>query len=335
MKKFLLALAVIPAATMAVEASAQTNMNANGAVGIQNRIANLEARLQAGAQARVFTSNQYAMLSNQLVQLRNLERQYSFNGLTQAERRTLQNRIRTLRDQMRTAGGRGWANNYGWNDRDLEAYGSNGYGNAYGNANVRYDQYGRPMATGGVTYDQYGRPMASGSVTYDQYGRPMNNGGVSYDQYGRPMANGSVSYDQYGRPVNTGGVVYDQSGRVIQGVTYDRNGRPVITNGYNGQGGPYQPQQQGSGIGGVLGSVLGGAMGGGGGAGGVLGSILGGRSLGVGDVITSAIASALGGGSNYGNQYRDNSRTYFRSDGERVYEIDVRTNQVVRIHPLR
>ena len=322
MKKFLLALAVIPAATMAVEASAQTNMNANGSIGIQNRIANLEARLQAGAQARVFTNSEYAMLTNQLVQLRNLERQYSFNGLTQAERRTLQTRIRTLRDQMRSAGGNGWANNYGWSDRDLETY---AYGNAYGNANVRYDQYGRPMANGAVTYDQYGRPMANGSITYDQYGRPM--------------ASGSVSYDQYGRPINNGGVVYDQNGRVIQGVTYDRNGRPVITNGYTGQGGPYEPvytpRSSNGGIGGVLGSVLGGAMGGGGGAGGVLGSILGGRSLGVGDVITSAIASALGGGSNYGTQYRDNSRTYFRTDGERVYEIDVRTNQVVRIHPVR
>jgi hypothetical protein len=308
MKKFLLTLAAIPAATMAVEASAQTNMNANGAVGIQNRIANLEARLNAGAQARVFTNGEYTNLTSQLAQLRSLERQYSANGLTASERRQLQNRIRVLRDDLRTAGGNSWANRYGWTDRDLEAYGSYGNNNAYGNANVRYDQYGRPMA----------------------------NGSVTYDQYGRPMANGSVSYDQYGRPINNGGVVYDQNGRVIQGVTYDQYGRPVVTNGSYGQGGPYQPvpQQQG-GMGGVLGNVLGGAMGGGGGVGGVLSSILGGRSLGVGDVITSTIGNVLRGGSSYGTQYRDNNSTYFRSDGERVYEIDARTNQVVRIHPLR
>ena len=321
MKKLLLTLAALPAATMAVEASAQTNMNAGGAVGIQNRIANLEARLNAGAQARVFTNTEYANLSNQIRQLRTLERQYSANGLSNAERRQLQNRIRVIRDDLRTAGGTGWANNYGWSDRDLENYGNSGnYGNSYGNANVRYDQYGRPIANGGVTYDQYGRPMANGSVTYDQYGRPLGNG--------------SVRYDQNGRPINSGGVVYDQQGRPLQGVTYDQNGRPVVTNngGYYGQSGQYQqPQQQGNGIGGVIGNVLGG----GGGVAGVLGSLLGGRSLGVGDVITSAIGSALGGGSNYGTQYRDNNSTYFRSDGQRVYEIDARTNQVVRVHPIR
>jgi hypothetical protein len=321
MKKILLTLAAIPAATMAVEASAQTYANTNASVNIQNRIANLEARLNAGAQAGAFNRSEYSALTNRLMQLRNLERQYSYNGLTQAERRTLQTQIRTLRDQMRTAGGTGWANRYGWSDRDLDAYGNNGnaygnngnaYGNAYGNTNVQYDQYGRPIVTGGVRYDQYGRPMANGSVSYDQYGRPINNGG---------------------------GVVYDQSGRPIQGVTYDQYGRPVVTNNGYGQGGPYEPvytpRDNNGGIGGMIGNVLGNGGGGAGGIAGVLAGLLGGRSLGVGDVITSTIGNVLRGGSSYGTQYRDNSRTYFRSDGERVYEIDARTNQVVRIHPLR
>ncbi len=305
MKKLLLTLAALPAATMAVEASAQTNMNAGGSVGIQNRIANLEARLNAGARAQVFTQQELNNLGSQLQNLRMLERQYSANGLTATERRQLQNRIRVLRDDLRMAGGNDWSNRYGWSDRELEAnaYGNaygNGYGNAYGNTTVRYDQYGRPIANGGVTYDQYGRPMANSRVTYDQYGRPIQNQGVAYDQYGRPVANG----------------------------------------GYYGQGGPYEPvytpRSNNGGIGNVLGGVLGSVVGGGGGgAGGVLGGLLGGRSLGIGDVITSAIGSVLRGGSNYGNQYRDNGSTYFRSDGERVYEIDARTNTVVRIHPLR
>lgn len=304
MKKLLLTLAAIPAATMAVEASAQTNMNAGGAVGIQNRIANLEARLNAGAQARVFTQQEYANLSSQLQNLRNLERQYSANGLSSTERRQLQNRIRVLRDDLRMAGGNGWANNYGWSDRDLEvnsygnAYG-NGYGNAYGNSTVRYNQYGRPIQNNGVVYDQYGRAVANSGVRYDQYGRPMQNNGVVYDQYGRPVANG----------------------------------------GYYGQGGPYEPvytpRSSNGGIGNVLGGVLGSVVGGGSGVGGVLGGLLGGRSLGIGDVITGAIGNVLRGGSSYGSQYRDNGSTYFRSDGERVYEIDARTNQVVRIHPIR
>lgn len=332
MKKLLLTLAALPAATMAVEASAQTHMNANGAMGIQNRIANLEARLNAGAQARVFSQSEYSNLMSQLRNLQNLSRSYSANGLTKAERRQLQSRIRVLRDDLRMAGGNSWSNRYGWSDRDLEAnaYGSaygNGYGNEYGNSNVRYDQYGRPIVTGGVTYDQYGRPMANNRVTYDQYGRPMANNRVTYDQYGRPMTNNRVTYDQYGRPMNNGGVVYDQYGR------------PVANGGYYGQGGPYEPvytpRSSNGGIGNVLGGVLGSVVGGGSGVGGVLGGLLGGRSLGVGDVITSAIGNVLRGGSSYGNQYRDNGSTYFRSDGERVYEIDARTNTVVRIHPLR
>jgi hypothetical protein len=304
MKKLLLTLAAIPAATMAVEASAQTNMNAGGGMGIQNRIANLEARLNAGVQARAFTQQEYANLSNQLRSLRNLERQYSANGLNATERRQLQNRIRVLRDDLRMAGGNAWADNYGWTDRDLEANGygnayGNSYGNAYGNTGVRYDQYGRAV-------DQYGRVVANNGYRTDQYGRTI-------DQNGRVVANGNVTYDQYGRPVQNGG--------------------------YYGQGGPYEPvytpRSNNGGIGNVLGGVLGSAMGGGGGVGGVLGGLLGGRSLGVGSIITGAIANALGGGSNYGTQYRDNNSTYFRSDGQRVYEIDARTNQVVRVHPIR
>jgi hypothetical protein len=205
MKKLLLTLAALPAATMAVEASAQTNMHSDGAMGIQTRIANLEARLNAGAQARVFTQQEYANLSSQLRNLRNLERQYSANGLTTAERRQLQNRIRVLRDDLRMAGGNGWANRYGWTDRDLEmgaygnAYGSdygngygNAYGNAYGNSNVRTDQYGRPV-------DQYGRVIATTGYRTDQYGRTI-------DQYGRVVSNGSVTYDQYGRPFRTAAI---------------------------------------------------------------------------------------------------------------------------------
>lgn len=313
MKKILLTLAALPAATMAVEASAQTYVNTGASVGVQNRIANLEARFNAGAQAGVFSRNEIAVLSDRLMRLRTMEQQYSYNGLSQSERRSLQNEIRMLRDQMRNAGGRGWANRYGWTDRDLDAYSGYGNGNGYASGNA--------------------------TVTYDQYGRPIHSNGVRFDQYGRPIANGRVTYDQYGRVINNGGVVYDQNGRPLQGVTYDQYGRPVITNGYQGQGGPYEPvytpRNNNGGIGGVLGSVLGGAMGGGSGVGGVLGGLLGGRSLGVGDIITSAIGSVLRGGSSYGTQYRDNDRTYFRTDGERVYEIDSRTNQVVRIHPVR
>jgi hypothetical protein len=275
MKKILLTLAAIPAATMAVEASAQTgyySQSTNAEINVQNRILNLEARLNAGIQAGAIDRRERSILVRQLNDLRNLERQYSANGLSRSERQALNQRIRSMRDQLRMAGG-GWANQYGWNDRDFDVY-----GNSYGATTVRVDQYGR---------------------TVDEYGRVIANSGYRVDQYGRPV-------DQYGR---------------------------VITNGHYGQGGPYEPVPQSNGIGNVLGGVLGSVVGGGNGVGGILGNVLGGGGLSVGSVITGAIANALSGGSNFG--YQDRSNVYFRSDGYQVYEIDARTNRVIRIHPIR
>jgi hypothetical protein len=69
--------------------------------------------------------------------------------------------------------------------------------------------------------------------------------------------------------------------------------------------------------------------------GGILGSILGRGGLRSGDVITSTIGNVLGSAAGYGSQYRDNGNTYYRSDGERVYEIDARTNTVNRVYPVQ
>lgn len=274
MKKILLTLAALPAAVMAVEASAQTgyySSQTNAEINVENRIRTLETRLNAAIQAGVIDRRERSSLVRQLNQLRSLERQYSMNGMSRSERQALNQRIRSMRDQLRmAAGNNGWANQYGWSDRDLDVYGA---------ATVRYDQYGRPIANSGVVYDQYGRVVGNTGVVYDQYGRP-------------------------------------------------------VANGYYGQGGPYEPVPQSSGIGNVLGNVLG-SMVGGNSAGGMLGGILGNGGLSVGSVITSTIANALGRGTTYGSQYYDRSNVYFRSDGQRVYEIDARTNRVIRIHPIR
>lgn len=269
MKKLLLTLAAIPAATFAVEAHAQgygqpygqTNVNAGGTVAIGNRIANLEARFNAGVQAGVIDRTEAARIQRQLASLRQMEQRYGYDGLSRQERTGLQAQIRATRDQIRIAGGSGWANRYGWADSDLDAYG-NAYGGAYGNG----------YATPGYTYDRYGNRVP------------------------------------------------------VQGYTTDRYGNRVPT-GYYGQGGPYEPAPS-TGVGGLLGGVLGGNS-----SSGVLGSILGNGGLSIGSVISSVIGNALGGANNYG--YRDRSDVYFRSDGQRVYEIDARTNTVVRIHPLR
>jgi hypothetical protein len=36
----------------------------------------------------------------------------------------------------------------------------------------------------------------------------------------------------------------------------------------------------------------------------------------------------------YREQYRDTNLAYFRTDGRRIYQIDVRTQTVVRIYPI-
>lgn len=301
MKKILLTLAAIPAATFAIEASAQTNANAGGAVAIETRIANLEARFDAAMRAGVLTREEQLAISTQLSQLRSLERQYARNGLTSRERRTLQQRIRNVRDQLRSSAGNAWARNYGWSDRDLDVYVP-----AYGATGYTYDAYGRrvPVQTQGQAY------------TYDAYGRRVpvqtQTQGYTYDAYGRRV------------PVPT--------------VTYDAYGRAIPNTGYYGQGGPYEPvynpPSNNSGIGNILSGVLGSVLGGGNsGAGGILGSILGNGGLRPGDIITSVIGNALSRGNDYG--YQDRGDVYFRTDGQRVYEIDARTNRVIRIHPVR
>jgi hypothetical protein len=227
MKKILMTLLALPAATFALEASAQSGYYAQGYgaqanVGMQNRIAGLEARLSAGVQAGAIDRREERNLRRQLNDLRRMEMSYSQNGLSRDERNMLQQRTRTVREQLRMAGGNGWANRYGWNDSDFDRYG-NAYGNSYGT----------------VTYDRYGNPVASGYP--------------------------------------------------------------------NGVGGPYEPAYNSS------------------------------RGLNIGDVITGL----LGGNtlrqlpSGYQTQYRDRSDVYFRSDGNRVYEIDARTNRVIRVHPMR
>jgi hypothetical protein len=81
--------------------------------------------------------------------------------------------------------------------------------------------------------------------------------------------------------------------------------------------------------------VLGNVMGGGGGVGGILGSVLGNGGLRTGDVITGAIGSVLGSAAGMGSRFRDNNNVYYRSDGQRVYEVDARSNTVLKVHPLQ
>jgi hypothetical protein len=115
---------------------------------------------------------------------------------------------------------------------------------------------------------------------------------------------------------NTGGLI-DQNRDGWDDRDYNRNGRLDDDNvgqpyqqGY-AQGYP-QPVQQG-GIGGLINQVLG----------------VGG--LQVGQRVTSNLGAVP---YQYQGQYRDGNGVYYRSDGRQIYQVDARSQTVVRVFPM-
>jgi hypothetical protein len=264
MKMFLTAMTAACAIGAAAPAAAQfVNLNAGGIAGIDNRIAQLDARLQAGIRAGLVDRTEAMNLRAQLRDLRRTEGIYARNGISQRERMDLQARIRDLRANIRLA-------DNGRFDRDTR-YGAwdNGAG---------YDQYGNRIDTS-VRYDQYGNRIDTG-VRYDQYGNRIDTGGVRYDQYGNRVAD----------------------------------------NGYYGQGGPYEEADDYTcvdrgGLAGVIDSVTGRTCAG----------------LRVGARVSSSLGAVP---YEYRSQYRDGNGYYYRSDGRNIYQVDARTNTVVRIYDV-
>jgi hypothetical protein len=218
MNKILLSMAALGALAAAAPAAAQYGYrsNVNSGISISNRIAQLNARLNAGMASGVISRAEARSLRMELRQIQRLEAQYSYNGLTMAERQDLQMRLRNFRQDLRLAD------------------------------NNRYDR----------------------DTRYGAWNDPYWNDG-----------------------------------------------------GYTGQGGPYEPAydvvcDNRGGISGVIDSVLG-------------------RdncySLRVGARATGNLYSVP---SQYRYQYRDGNGVYYRSDGRAVYEIDARTNTVLRIYPM-
>jgi hypothetical protein len=257
MKRVLLSMAALSALAAGVPAAAQYQnptypspyppqngayqTNAYGNANMTARIAQLDARLQAGIQSGDISRREAAPLRQQLAQLRDLERRYNRNGLTGQERSDLQQRLRNLRQQIRYADG---------------------------GARGRYDSYDR---------DAYGQ--------YD-------NG---YGQNGQYGSNERIDAN------NDGWDDRDQ----------DRDGR--WDDDYaNGQ---YQQPAQRGGIGGIIDSVLG-------------------TNSGTLRVGQRASANLGGVPYEYQNQYRDGNGVYYRSDGRAIYQIDARTQNVVRVYGM-
>lgn len=67
------------------------------------------------------------------------------------------------------------------------------------------------------------------------------------------------------------------------------------------------------------------------GLGGIVDSVLGRDGLRVGQRASSGLYGLQGG---YRDQYRDGDGAYYRTDGRQIYQIDARSQTVVRIYPM-
>ena len=121
MKKTIMTMAAASALAIGAPAAAQSAQS-----NIDLRVDRLQTELQAGVRSGAISRAEAPALREQLRQVRQIERQYSRNGLTRAERQDLRNRVQNLRQQIRFAERRG-DNRYG----QANVYGQ---GNAYGQA---------------------------------------------------------------------------------------------------------------------------------------------------------------------------------------------------------
>jgi hypothetical protein len=178
------------------------------------RIAQLQTRLDAGVRDRSISHREAYPIRDSIQRLSRLERQYTANGLTAQERATLQDRIRTVRQQFRVADGgahgryaqwdhedrNGWnnaaagsidANNDGWDDRDF-----NRNGRWDDDGQYAYQQPTLGAAIGGLISNvigansmQVGQRVPSNlyAVPYQQQGQYRDGNGVYYRSDGRQI----------------------------------------------------------------------------------------------------------------------------------------------------
>lgn len=222
MNKILLSMAAVGAVAVAAPAAAQNwnngynnsngynngyNANAGGGMGISSRIAQLDARLSAGIQSGDISRSEARSLRMQVRDLQRLEQQYSYNGLTAIERQDLQQRLRTLREDIRVA-------DNGRYDRDTR-YGSVNdpyYNNGYDNGG--YTGQGGPYEQPYDTYCDSNARTGLGGLVDGVLGRNNNSCGLRVGA----RASGSLYSvpSQYRYQFRDGnGVYYRSDGRNI------------------------------------------------------------------------------------------------------------------------
>ena len=205
MRKVILGIAALPLLAISAPVAAQyynpnQNQYSNQAnANLSDRIDQLRVRLQAGVGNRSITRQEAAPIREQIRRLNQLERQYASNGLTGRERADLQQRIRTVRQQLRVADNGANGRYAQWDVEDGYAPGyPQGYGQTYPQGYQPYQQgYGQPVQQGGIAGIlsqvlgggglQVGQ-RASGNlyaVPYQYQGQYRDGNGVYYRSDGR------------------------------------------------------------------------------------------------------------------------------------------------------
>jgi hypothetical protein len=302
--KIIIALAATTALGAAMPAAAQ-----GAGSNIQVRIGELQTELQAGVRSGGITRAEAMPLRQQLRQLNELERQYAQGGLSLQERSALQGRIATLRQGIRTAARTG-DSRY---DRDGRYDGDERYGRD--DSEGRYDRDCPP----GLDRKNNGC-LPPGQV--DRDGRDGRDGrwNDGRDDRGQWVDRNRDGYDD--RDLNRDRRVDDREWRIAMedrdGDRYDRGDDRYGDDRYGDD--RYDDR-----------SDRDDRAPGRGGLGGLIDNVLGGGGLRVGQRASGNLGAVP---YEYRNQYRDGNGVYYRADARAIYQIDARTDTVVRIHSL-
>ena len=306
MKKILLAMSAVSAIALAAPAAAQNYpaqnypVQGNAGANIEVRIGELDARIDALANARAITRTERQTLRNEVRTLSRLENQYSRDGLSRPERQDLRQRVQALRERIRIAEQRAGYNRDG---RDCPP------------GLERRDNGCIPP--GQVGRDGYGGFIDRNRDGYDD--RDLNRD-RRVDDRERQIGGGYESggfidrnrdgYDD--RDLNRDRRVDDRE-RQIAGGDYDRD------DNWDDRDGRWEEEDRG-GRGGVIG--------------GVIDNVLGRNTLRVGQRVT-AEARLQPVPYEHRDEFRDGNGVYHRTDGRSVYRIDANTDTVLQIYTLR
>jgi hypothetical protein len=297
MKTIIIALATTSALAFAVPAGAQT-----AGANIDLRVDRLQGQLQAGVQSGAITRAEAMPLRQQLRQLAELERQYARGGFTMQERTDLRSRMISLRQGIRIASQNG-DDRYDREDRyDRDRDCPPGLARK-NNGCLPPGQVGRDDRDG--RWGDNDRRGTAEWIDRNRDGfddRDLNRDRRIDDREWR------LAGDRYDRDDDR----YDRDGD-----RYDRDDDRYERDGdrYERDDERYEDRAPARG-----------------GIGGVIDNILGGGTLRVGQRVSGNLGAVP---YEYRSQYRDGNGVYYRSDGRSIYQVDARTDTVLRVYSMR